>query len=80
MKKLLEIIYFGYTILIFAVIFHWISRYIGMKSWYNVLDTFNFRNLNSVNLFWLFVLYPLLLGAGIYILIFIKKRFSKGKS
>lgn len=69
MKNIFKIIYYGYGILIFAAIINWLGKYLGMKSWYDLFGTLNFRDLSPVNMIWLIVAYPLLLGTGVYILI-----------
>lgn len=77
MKMLIEIIYFGYGILIYAFAINWLSKYLGMKSWYDLFGKISFRDLSWVNILWLLVAYPLLLGIGIYILNIFKLRLVK---
>ena len=79
MKKLLEILYFGYGVLIFAVIINLLGKYLGQKSWYDVFGPINFLDLNLFNMFWLIVIYPFLLGASVYILNKYKARIIYGK-
>lgn len=68
MKKIFEVLYFGYGILIFAAMINWLGKYGGMKSWYDLFGTIKFSDLGPVNMFWLIVVYPFLLGTSIYIL------------
>jgi len=68
MKKLLEILYFGYTVLISAVIINLLGKYLGLKSWHDVFGSTYFSDLNLFNMFWLLAIYPFLLGTSIYVL------------
>lgn len=78
MKKILEIAYFGYGILIFAVIINWLGIYLNLTSWYDIFKAVNFGDLSPINMIWLAVIYPFLLGASIYILnIYKEKNFRK---
>lgn len=68
MKKLLELFYFGYGVLMFAAIINWLGKYLAMKSWYDLFGAINFIDLDPVNMFWLVVVYPFFLGISVYIL------------
>ena len=79
MKKILEVLFFGYGILIFAAIINWLGKYLGMKSWYDLFETINFSDLDPVNMFWLIAVYPFFLGTSIYILNKYKAKIIKQK-
>lgn len=68
MKSLLQILYFGYGILLFAFVINVLSKTLGLKSWYDVFTGTAFRDLSSINIIYLVVLYPLLLGVSILLL------------
>lgn len=68
MKSLLEILYFGYGILVFAAIINVAGKYLGLKSWYNVFTGTSFRDLGTINVAYLVLIYPVLLGLCIYLL------------
>lgn len=68
MKNLFTIIYFGYGILIFAALINWVGKAVGFKSWYDFFGGISFGDLSAINVFYLVVAYPLLLGSCIYIL------------
>jgi hypothetical protein len=70
----MEIAYYGYGILIFAFFINWLGKYLNLKSWYDVSLAGNFRGLSFINLLWLVVIYPLLLGIGIFLLIKLRKN------
>ena len=68
MKSFLQIIYFGYGILIFAALINWAGKAIGFKSWYDFFGGTSFGDLSAINIFYLVIAYPLLLGTCIYLL------------
>ena len=68
MRRLLEIVYFGYGILLLAAALNLAGRYLGMKSWYDVLGAVSLRDLGLANMLWLVAVYPCLLGTGVYLL------------
>lgn len=68
MKNLLQIMYFGYGILIFAALINWLSKAVGFKSWYDFFGGLSFKELSVINIVYLVAIYPLLLGIGIYFL------------
>ncbi len=76
MKNIIEIAYYGYGILIIAVFINWLGKYLKFKSWYDVLTTGNFRDISFFNIIWLVVIYPLLLGVGIFLLVKLKKNLG----
>lgn len=73
MKNIIEIAYYGYGILIIAAFINWLGKYFNFKSWYDVLITGNFRDISFINMLWLGVIYPLLLGIGFFLLIKLEK-------
>ena len=68
MKSFLQIIYFGYGILIFAAFINWAGKVVGFKSWYDFFGGTSFGDLSAINIFYLVIAYPLLLGTCIYLL------------
>ena len=68
MKGVLEVLYFGYGILVFAAVINVLGKYLGLKSWYDFFGGLSFRDLSVTNVLYLVVMYPLLLGACIYFL------------
>ncbi len=68
MKTMLQITYFGYGILIFAALINWLSKAIGFKSWYDFFGGLSFGDLSAINILYLVVAYPLLLGTCVYLL------------
>lgn len=77
MKKAIEVSFYGYGILIVAVLINWFGAYLQMTSWYDVLSKTSFVDLSLVNIIWLSFLYPLLLGLGILTLVGIKNKIDK---
>ncbi len=77
MKLVLEVFYFGYGILICAVMINVLGTYLGMNSWYDLLGSMTFFELSLVNMFWLIVAYPFLLGMAIYVLNTYKTKIIK---
>lgn len=77
MKRVLEVMYFGYGILVFAAIINWFGIYFGLKSWYDLFGVINFHDLRLVNVIWLIVVYPFLLGISIYLLNKHKEKIIK---
>ena len=71
--------YYGYGILIYAVFINWLGKYFNLKSWHDILAAGNFRDSLFINKIWLAVIYPLLLGIGIFLLIKLKKNWSKNQ-
>ena len=76
MKNIIEIVYFGYGILIIAALINWLGKLFNFKSWYDVLLTGNFRDLSFINMLWLGIIYPLLLGIGVFLLIKLRNYFG----
>ena len=58
MKKVLEILYFGYGVLSCAIVINYIGRGLGLKSWQDIFTTTSFFSLNVIELLWLFIVYP----------------------
>jgi hypothetical protein len=67
-KKLGDIFYFGYGVLIFAIIINGLGRYLGMKSWHDLFGSTHFFDLGLIDMVWLIVAYPFSLGLGVYVL------------
>lgn len=68
LKKIIRIAYFGYGILIIAALLNVSGRKLGLASWYDVMGSTSFGKLNLLNRVWLILIYPLLLGSGIFVL------------
>lgn len=76
MKLTLKIFLYGYLLLIFALIINFLSTKIGLTSWYNFLGSDGVYGTSALNLFWLFLVYPIFLGLSVYISNAITKKFD----
>ncbi len=69
---MLRIYFLGIIILIFAILINGIASYIGLKTWYDFLQGLSLKTpikelLSFFDIFWLFVLYPFLLGVSCFL-------------
>jgi hypothetical protein len=77
MKLTLKVILYGYLLLFFALIINFLSTKIGLTSWYDFLKADGIYGTSTLNLFWLFLVYPIFLGLAVYISNLITKKFAK---
>jgi len=63
-----EILFKGYIILIIAILFNYLMKRWGIKTWYSFLNSFKNPNLKKIDYIFLFLIYPLLLGYLVIIL------------
>tara|TARA_B100001093_G_scaffold520506_1_gene617081 strand:+ start:4606 stop:4830 length:225 start_codon:yes stop_codon:yes gene_type:complete len=57
----------GWIILIVAIAANAVVDFIGLKGWYEFLSESNMRKTRFVDYLWLFILYPCILGAGVWL-------------
>lgn len=74
MKLTLRVILYGYLLLLFAILINFLSTKIGLTSWYDFLGTDGVYETSILNLFWLFLVYPISLGLVVYIADVIAKK------
>lgn len=77
MKRVYEVFYFGYGILILAAAINWLGNILSLKSWHDLFGALIFLDLTTLNMIWLIVVYPSLLGIGVYILSSYKSKLFK---
>ena len=66
----------GWIILIVAIVANALVDVIGLKGWYEFLSENSMRKTRFVDYLWLFVLYPCILGGGVWLANTIIKYFS----
>ncbi len=57
----------GWIILIVAIAANALVDFIGLKGWYEFLSESSIRKTRFVDYLWLFILYPCILGAGVWL-------------
>ena len=75
---MLRLYFIGIIILVSAIILNIIAQFLGLKTWYDFLNGISEKMpIKSWDFFWLFFLYPFLLGISFYLgdIIF-KKLFN----
>ena len=66
--ELIKLYFTGLLILIVAILANFLAAQLGLKTWYDFLNQWGNGNaLNFKDGFWLFVIYPLILGCSILI-------------
>ncbi|MEC7173340.1 MAG: DUF7672 family protein [Flavobacteriaceae bacterium] len=66
--ELIKLYFTGLLILIVAILANFLATQLGLKTWYDFLNQWGNGNaLNFKDGFWLFVIYPLILGCSILI-------------
>ena len=79
---MLRLYFIGIIILVSAVILNIIAQFLGLKTWYDFLNGISEKMpikslINFWDFFWLFFLYPFLLGISFYLgYIIFKKLFN----
>lgn len=61
---LLQIFLMGFIILVGAILLNGIASMLGLQTWYSFLEE---KTISVLDGFWLFVIYPLALGALGYV-------------
>ena len=56
----------GWIILIVAIAANALVDFIGLKGWYEFLSESSIRKTRFVDYLWLIILYPCILGAGVW--------------
>ena len=64
LEKIVTILLLGVCILIVAIILNLIAVKLGLLTWYEFLN--DYSKINTMSLFWLFLIYPFCLGAIAY--------------
>jgi hypothetical protein len=67
---ILEILLKGYLFLFSAIIFNIFMGIFKIKSWYYLLNNFKNPHLKTLDIIFLFILYPIFLGAVVILLDF----------
>ncbi len=57
----------GWIILIVAIAANALVDFIGLKGWYEFLSENSSRKTRFVDYLWLFILYPCILGSGVWL-------------
>lgn len=67
MLNLLKIFVLGVSILLVAIILNIVAAKLSLTGWYDYLQYFGKKTPSLVSYLWLFIMYPLLLGAAAYL-------------
>ena len=68
---LLKLLFYGYLLLIAAILLNYLASILKLKGWYDFLK--NPKRTSLLSYVWLFIVYPFLLGATIYFVLKIIK-------
>jgi hypothetical protein len=72
--KTLQIFLYGYVILTLAIFINVIIKSYGILTWYDLLSLKDFSKVSVINLVFLLVFYPFVLGLGVFIVDRILKK------